>query len=98
VVFDSERNGARLPVCFQLDMRDTVIARAALLRLFPMPEDDRPHGRPADGDPPNMGRVQCPNCCRLAFVVSREMGLLHYRCELCLYVGASAPEADEPQG
>jgi hypothetical protein len=33
-------------------------------------------------------RVQCPNCCRLAPVIRREMGLLFYRCELCLTVGA----------
>ena len=33
-------------------------------------------------------RVQCPNCCRLAFVVRRRIGLLFYRCELCGTVGA----------
>jgi hypothetical protein len=33
-------------------------------------------------------RVQCPNCCRLAFVTHRSMGLLFYRCELCETVGA----------
>jgi hypothetical protein len=33
-------------------------------------------------------RVQCPNCCRLAFVVRRELDLLFYRCELCGTVGA----------
>ena len=32
--------------------------------------------------------VQCPNCCRLAFVVRRRMGLVFYRCELCGTVGA----------
>lgn len=62
-----------------------------------MPEDDRPHARPAEGDPHQLGRVQCPNCCRLAFIVSHDMGLLHYRCELCLTVGAVAAPADEPQ-
>ncbi|CAN5676505.1 hypothetical protein BH23ACI1_BH23ACI1_29330 [soil metagenome] len=61
-----------------------------------MTTDDVPHGRPAEGDPPNLGRVQCPNCCRLAFVVNHSMGLLHYRCELCLTVGAAPqPEAAE---
>jgi hypothetical protein len=40
------------------------------------------------------GRVQCPNCCRLALVTSRSMGLLFYRCELCETVGAS-PEPPE---
>ena len=33
-------------------------------------------------------RVQCPNCCRLARVTSRSMGLLFYRCDLCEAVGA----------
>jgi predicted RNA-binding Zn-ribbon protein involved in translation (DUF1610 family) len=33
-------------------------------------------------------RVPCPNCCRLARVTSRRMGLLFYRCDLCGAVGA----------
>ena len=37
-------------------------------------------------------RLQCPNCCRLADVVRREMGLLFYECELCGTVGA-VPES-----
>lgn len=42
--------------------------------------------------------VPCPNCCRLALVVSRSMGLLFYRCELCLSVGAvPAPGAPDPR-
>lgn len=40
-------------------------------------------------------RVQCPNCCRLAFIVRREMDLLFYRCELCGTAGAT-PEAQPP--
>ena len=66
--------------------------------LVPMLHDDKPHGRPADGDPPNIGRVQCPNCCQLAFVLRQESGLLHYRCALCLAVGACPEEAGEPRG
>jgi hypothetical protein len=38
--------------------------------------------------------VQCPNCCRLAFVTRRSMGLLFYRCELCETVGA-IPETND---
>jgi hypothetical protein len=37
----------------------------------------------------DLGRVQCPNCCRLAFVTRRSMGLLFYRCKLCETVGAT---------
>jgi hypothetical protein len=33
--------------------------------------------------------VQCPNCCRLAAVVDRRMGLLFYECELCGTTGAT---------
>jgi hypothetical protein len=40
--------------------------------------------QPASGE-----RVQCPNCCRLAPVTSRRMGLMFYRCELCLTTGAA---------
>ena len=42
-----------------------------------------------DADAPADGRVQCPNCCRLAFVVRRRMGLVFYKCELCGTVGAT---------
>jgi hypothetical protein len=42
----------------------------------------------------DLGRVQCPNCCRLAFVTRRSMGLLFYRCELCETVGA-IPETND---
>jgi hypothetical protein len=50
--------------------------------------------RPAGAEPPpvdqtNIEKVQCPNCCRLAFVTSRGMGLLFYKCELCETVGAT---------
>ena len=37
----------------------------------------------------NEDRVQCPNCCRLAYVTSRNMGLLFYRCALCGSVGTT---------
>jgi len=40
--------------------------------------------------------VQCPSCCKLAYVTRRATGLLFYRCELCLTVGAvpdPAPQA-----
>ena len=37
----------------------------------------------------DLGRVQCPNCCKLAYVTRRSMGLLYYRCELCETVGAT---------
>jgi hypothetical protein len=46
-------------------------------------------------DAPNIVRaaveehVQCPNCCRLAPVVDRRMGLLFYECELCGTRGAT---------
>lgn len=61
-----------------------------------MLQDDKPHARPVAGDPPNIGRLQCPNCCQLAFVVRREAGLLHYECALCRAVGACPEEAGEP--
>jgi hypothetical protein len=34
----------------------------------------------------------CPNCCRLALVTRRSMGLVFYRCELCESVGAVPEE------
>jgi hypothetical protein len=37
----------------------------------------------------DLGRVQCPNCCKLAYVTRRSMGLIFYRCELCETVGAT---------
>jgi hypothetical protein len=43
----------------------------------------------------DLGRVQCPNCCRLAYVIRRNMGLLFYRCELCETVGATPDSAGE---
>ena len=52
---------------------------------FAWNQDDAPSDA-ADADA--LTRVQCPNCCRLAFVVRRSMGLLFYRCELCGTVGA----------
>jgi hypothetical protein len=59
-------------------------------------EPESPAAQPADGDPPNADRVQCPNCCRLASVTSRRMGLLFYRCELCETIGAVPDPADAP--
>jgi hypothetical protein len=59
--------------------------------------DDVPHGSNDNGAAPGeddahdahaVTRVQCPNCCRLADVVRRDMGLLFYECELCGTVGA----------
>lgn len=50
--------------------------------------DERP---PAED---GQARVQCPNCCRMAPVVRRDMGLLFFRCELCLSVGAVPEDAD----
>ena len=50
--------------------------------------DDAPHGSndhettPDAHDAHAVTRVQCPNCCRLAYVVRRNMGLLFYECEL----------------
>ena len=51
---------------------------------------------PPNPEPPNAGekaadRFPCPNCCRLAHVTGRRMGLIFYRCDLCDTVGA-APE------
>jgi hypothetical protein len=43
---------------------------------------------------PDLGRVQCPNCCKFAYVTRRSQGLLFYRCELCETVGAT-PETSE---
>jgi hypothetical protein len=56
--------------------------------------DDAPHGSndhettPDAHDAHSVTRVQCPNCCRLAYVVRRNMGLLFYECELCGTTGA----------
>jgi hypothetical protein len=46
-------------------------------------------------DRPQSDSVQCPNCCRLAPVTTRSMGLLFYKCELCETVGA-APDPNHP--
>jgi hypothetical protein len=58
--------------------------------------DDEPHGLTDEAGPDvpeaDATRLQCPNCCRLADVVRREMGLLFYECELCGTVGA-VPES-----
>jgi hypothetical protein len=43
----------------------------------------------------DLGRVQCPNCCKLAYVTRRSLGLLFYRCELCETVGATPETTDE---
>jgi hypothetical protein len=53
---------------------------------------DETRVEPAGVDPATATKVQCPNCCRLAPVVSRSMGLLFYHCELCHTTGA-APES-----
>ena len=55
----------------------------------PKTEAQRPEAR--DVSP----SVQCPNCCKLAPVTARQMGLLFYCCELCGSVGAT-PEPQEP--
>lgn len=52
-------------------------------------EKDGPVVKPARVDQTNIDKVQCPNCCRLAPVTSRSMGLLFYQCELCETVGAT---------
>jgi ribosomal protein L37AE/L43A len=57
-----------------------------------MSEDDRPFEDDPNSVPEEQAeepqRVPCPNCCRLARVTSRRMGLLFYRCDLCEAVGA----------
>jgi hypothetical protein len=53
-----------------------------------------PDGRSEHDGHADLGRVQCPNCCRLAYVTRRSMGLLFYRCELCETVGAT-PETND---
>lgn len=65
-------------------------------------DPDRPDERPeAPGVRPgfvataNADRVQCPNCCRLARVTERRMGLLFYACDLCGSVGATPPNDDK---
>jgi transcription elongation factor Elf1 len=55
---------------------------------------DSPFDPWIDGAPNNVSagaeeHVQCPNCCRLASVVDRRMGLLFYECELCGTRGAT---------
>ena len=90
------RDGANCVSAYPANSIEPPSARSASLVL--MLQDDKPHGRPADGDPPNVGRVQCPNCCQLAFVLRQEMGLLHYRCVLCLAVGAIPAEAGDSRG
>lgn len=57
-------------------------------------EKDDPDAKPAPVDRKNIDKVQCPNCCRLAPVTSRSMGLLFYQCELCETMGAT-PDPDE---
>lgn len=52
------------------------------------PHDDSPDTPRAEPQARDSDRVQCPNCCRLAPVTSRSMGLVVYRCELCFTVGA----------
>jgi hypothetical protein len=49
------------------------------------------------GDEANADKVQCPNCCRLAPVTSRSMGLLFYKCDLCEAVGAT-PDPSQTAG
>lgn len=49
-------------------------------------------GAPA-GARHSVEKVQCPNCCRMAPVTERRMGLLFFRCELCETVGAT-PDPD----
>ena len=43
---------------------------------------------------PVIDKVQCPNCCRMARVTERRMGLLFFECELCGTVGAT-PDLEE---
>lgn len=43
---------------------------------------------------PVIEKVQCPNCCRLARVTERRMGLLFFECELCETVGTT-PDAED---
>ena len=52
---------------------------------FDPPVGDLPRWLPA-GVP---HEVQCPNCCRMAFVFEMRMGLLFYWCELCGTKGAT---------
>ncbi len=55
------------------------------------PEDEAPvvtHASMAVAGTAPVERVQCPICCRLAPVTGRSMGLVSYRCDLCLTVGA----------
>jgi hypothetical protein len=54
------------------------------------------NAHPPDAGPDRAipGRVQCPNCCRMAPVTSRSMGLLFFQCELCETTGAT-PDPDD---
>ena len=45
---------------------------------------------------PTTAKVQCPNCCRLAPVTGRNLGLLFFRCELCGTSGATPEEHQLP--
>ena len=60
------------------------------------PDVERPQREgDEDGSPQSMGKVQCPNCCRLAPVIRRGAELLYFRCELGLTTGA-VPMAENP--
>lgn len=64
--------------------------------MSPEENPDAPAHAHAPASPPASDeRVPCPNCCRLAPVTGRHMGLIEYRCELCFTVGATPdPAAD----
>ncbi len=55
-----------------------------------------PGATPVHADKAHNDRVQCPNCCRLAPVTSRRMGLLFFECELCLTSGATPEPTGTP--
>jgi ribosomal protein L37AE/L43A len=50
-------------------------------------------GVPAGVHQAAIDKVQCPNCCRMAAVTERRMGLLFFQCELCETVGATPDPA-----
>jgi hypothetical protein len=55
-------------------------------------KEPEPAEAPRDRQLPD--RVQCPNCCRMAPITSRSMGLWFFECELCLTTGAVPDPGD----
>jgi hypothetical protein len=55
-----------------------------------MTEADARRAEPPQAD--SRERVQCSNCCQLAPITGRGLGLLFYECELCGTRGTASPD------